>query len=336
MKVILRVAFALCFLWIFHPLQSFASGSAWKYDFPSSPPYSEFIELPESGLTTPFCAEWNPDFPYRGGQCCGKVPRRGTNSGGFCPAARAKGSFCDETTDDQTLYMEQMGVGKSADILQLIDRDQTRRLPQAFCSPNNGFLAWGRPVIPSLQNRVLLKSPARCTYFGTDAMVGMLEWVGRRVKERYSDSEHSGVRLVLGDISAPRGGCLKGRAGRRGHSSHMSGQDVDVGFINVHERQPSSPVFNKQFDPEANWWLVKQIFKNPYACVKVIFLDRAHIRKLIKVAAGDPDWAQIGTRIHHVRNHKNHMHIRIGDIPGAPGCVYPNGAGEQEEEEEEG
>src|SRR3989344_4082207 len=67
-----------------------------RYDFPNLAPFSDFIELPESGLTTPFCAEWNPDFPFRGGQCCAKVPRRGSNHGGFCSPRRTKGNFCDE------------------------------------------------------------------------------------------------------------------------------------------------------------------------------------------------------------------------------------------------
>lgn len=306
------------------------------YDFPSSPPYSEFIELPESGLTTPFCAEWNPDFPYRGGQCCAKVPRRGSNSDGFCSAARAKGNFCDEVTEEQQRYIGEIQSNPHADILELIKKDGIRKEVQANCSPNNGFLAFGRPVVPTLDNRIVLKSPYRCTYFGTDAMTQMLEWVGRRVADQYKDVQSAG--LVLGDISAPRGGCLKGQGGKRGHKSHTSGQDVDVGFLTLRGETRAPAVFHKHFEASENWWLIKQVFSNPFACVKVIFLDRGHIARLRKYASGDPDWGAYSSHIKHVRNHKNHFHVRIGDGPGSAGCVKPDASGDalDVEDEEEG
>ena len=308
-----------------------ADSKAFQYDFPSFAPYSEFIEFPESGLTAPFCSEWNPDFPYRGGPCCAKVPRRGTNSGGFCPAMRARGDFCGEMTEDQSRYLDQARAGKLGDVIELIKRDQGRSGPQSYCSPNNGFLAWGRPIIETASNRIALKSPHRCTFFGTDGMVGMLEWVGRKIGEEFSAQEHSGVRLLVGDVSAPRGGCLKGSGGRRGHSSHMTGQDVDIGFISSKPGLRTSLVFQRQFDPKPKWWMLKQLFHNPFACVKVVFVDRSLISKLRKVAQDDPDWAELSSRIRHVRNHRNHFHVRIGDRPGAPGCV---GDTELDEEEE--
>ena len=303
---------------------------ALRYDFPTLAPFSDFLELPSSGLTAPFCAEWNPDFTFHGGQCCAKVPRGGSNRGGFCPAARAKNTFCDERTDEQTQYIDEVEHGKIADPLEALKREIGRGGYQAFCSPNNGFLAWGRPVVPTALNRLILKSPQRCTNFGTDGMAGMLEWVGRKIGETYKAPEYSVVKVVIGDISAPRGGCLKGSGGRRGHSSHMSGQDVDMGFLSLERRGPAT-VFEKKFDPDANWWMIKQIFHNPFACVKMIFLDRKLIGKLRKVAQSEPEWQELSSRIRHVRNHKNHMHVRIGEKPGAPGCTM-EGDGDEEEE----
>ena len=84
--------------------------------------------------------------------------------------------------------------------------------------------------------------------------------------------------------------------------------------------------------PSANWWLIKQFFKNPYACVRVIFLDKKLIRKLGKVAKGDEDWEKYWRYIRHIPGHRNHMHLRIGDGPGQPGCA---GGGNPEDEPEE-
>ena len=114
----------------------------------------------------------------------------------------------------------------------------------------------------------------------------------------------------------------------------MGGQDVDIGFLTVKEHSKSPELFHNSFDPTANWWMLQQLFKNPYACVKVVFLDRMHIRKLQRVAQGDPTWDELRSRIRHIRNHRNHMHVRFGNLPGAPGCVSTEGEAEDEEDEE--
>jgi murein endopeptidase len=63
----------------------------------------------------------------------------------------------------------------------------------------------------------------------------------------------------------------------------------------------------------------------------VIFLDRRHIRKLAKVAAHDEEWRLYGRFLRHQKGHRNHMHVRIGSHPGAPGCS-PGANPEMEEE----
>ena len=151
-------------------------------------------------------------------------------------------------------------------------------------------------------------------------MIAMLEWLGRKINAGYSSPEVKGVQLLVGDISSPRGGCLAGRSGLRGHASHTSGQDVDLGFIMAYENKDSPDYFVKHFDGKPNWWFMKQLFQNPYACVKVVFLDRTHIRKLAQAARGDEDWLKYGRFIRHVKGHNNHFHIRIGDGPGPAGC----------------
>ncbi len=285
-------------------------------------PESPYLPLSQEEPDVGFCSQWNPEWGLRGHRCCGN--RRAFKSkikSNRCSPRRWKSSFCDEMTDEQREYTRAALEGELGDLLDVITADMNRRIRnQAQCSVNNGFLSWGRRLIPSEKNRIQLRTPFRCTDFGTDGMVGMLEWLGREVDSKFNAPEYSRVRMVVGDVSAPRGGCLPGRGGRRGHLSHTSGQDVDVGFLNVKPHQASPPSFSKKFEPEPNWWFVKRVFQNPFACVKLVLLDHRLIRKLEKVAREDPMWPIVKPFIKHVRHHRNHFHVRIGDFPGAPGC----------------
>jgi murein endopeptidase len=288
-------------------------------------------------LSTDFCAEWNPEFLFNGHRCCSKVQRAGGRRRRrlppkVCTRDRFKANFCEDITDDEREYANAVNSGKIPDVLAYLNQELGRRGDQAYCTVNNGFLAWGRPILPTPLNRVQIRSADRCTNYGTDAMIGMLEWAGREVAREYTDPKFGGLRLLVGDITAPRGGCLAGRTGPRGHASHTNGQDADVGFLTPRQGRPSPDSFHGDFDAKANWWLIKQFFKNPYACVKVIFLDKRLIRKLGKVARGDEDWNKYWRYIRHVPSHRNHMHLRIGDGPGLPGC---SGDANPEEEPEE-
>lgn len=306
-------------------------------------PVSEYVEKLEGGLDPAFCSEWNPEFGFRGQRCCPKAGpggyrvRRGPAS--RCAPGRVKGSYCDEMTEEQKDYSRRATSGELGDLLRRIAYDLKKKGQQAHCGVNSGFLAWGRRLIPTEKNRIQLRAPKRCVDFGTDEMIGMLEWVGRRVASRYPASEYPGGHLLVGDISAPRGGCLSGRGGRRGHVSHTSGQDVDLGFLNIRAGRTSPSHFSREFHPEENWWVVKQIFENPFACIKVIFLDTRLIRKLAKAASQDPDWARYRKFIRHVKGHRNHFHVRIGEGPGLPGCEsesefeFPDSEFEEEIEE---
>ena len=286
-----------------------------------------------------FCSEWNPEYGYNGQRCCSLVMRskgsrrRRRLPAKVCSRERFKPNFCDEVTEEQKEYAQGIQNGKLKDVLASIERDLGRHGEQAYCTVNNGFLAWGRPLMPTATNRIHLRSPDRCTNYGTDRMVGLLEWTGHQVAHEFSDEKYRGVQLLVGDVAAPRGGCLAGRNGPKGHASHTTGQDADVAFIipSVNRAAPQS--FHTQFEAKANWWLVKQFFKNPYACVRAIFLDRKHIRALAKVAKKDEEWAKYGRFIRHMPAHKNHFHIRVGDVPGMPGCP---GMQQMEDDWEEG
>lgn len=283
-------------------------------------PSSELIGQQDPDLNPAFCAQWNPDFAFKGNRCCGKTPWKYRRRGIRCTPSRAKKSFCDEMTDDQREYIRNVNSGKIPDILKHLEGNFGRHGTQAFCTPNTGFLAWGRPIVATHKNRLHLRRPGRCVNFGTDRMAALVEWLGHRIREKYQAEEYHGVRLLVGDTSAPRGGCLAGKGGRRGHASHMSGQDIDLGFLSVKKNEISPIEFRRRFDAKANLWLLKNLFRNPYVCIDSVFLDWRHIRKLRKVAGSDPEWIRIQPHVRHVRRHRNHYHIRIGRRPGAPGC----------------
>jgi len=283
-------------------------------------PGSELLIFNEWQIDREFCAEWNPDFSFKGNLCCGKPGWKYRRRGIKCTPKRAKRSFCDEMTAEQIAYVRKVKTGKVKDVMSLLIQEVGVYGEQAQCKPSDGFLSWGRPVLPSSKNRIRLRRPHRCVNFGTDPMVGMLEWVGRKVNEKYPIGYYPGTSFLVGDVSAPRGGCLAGKGGKRGHVSHTNGRDVDLGFLAPSKSSRTPAGFSRRFNGEANWWLIKEIFNNPFACVKRVFLDRRHIRKLRKAARGDPDWARLSRHIRHVRYHRDHYHVRIGEAPGTPGC----------------
>ncbi|MFZ9595299.1 MAG: penicillin-insensitive murein endopeptidase [Bdellovibrionia bacterium] len=304
-----------------HAHRSFTALESWVQDEALAPcdPVSKSLDpTPVSEPSKAFCSHWNPDFHLNGHQCCGPI-----RSKKRLPHAQARSQRkprCQEMTEEQREYLSQLTSNRSLDILELIEKDRGKNGAQAYCTVNNGFLAHGRPIVPTDQNRILLNSPKRCTNFGTDPMALMIEWLGRSVAERYWQKEFSQLKLVLGDVSAPRGGSSYGVTGRRGHASHTNGQDADIGFLNAKPGVITQTHFSRDFQVASNWWFIQQIFQNPYVCVKVIFLDRKHIHALAKALKTDPLWLQLKKLIRHMPGHKNHLHVRIGDQAGTPGC----------------
>jgi hypothetical protein len=110
---------------------------------------------------------------------------------------RAKGSYCDERTLEQVRYESLVKKGEVEDILGFLDRESLKRLQQSYCSVGDGFLAWGKPVIGTEVNRIIVKNPERCVNYGTDQLISVLEWTGRQVADRYQGEEYAGVRRVV-------------------------------------------------------------------------------------------------------------------------------------------
>jgi len=312
---------------------SFTSNAS-EWAIPCSPE-SSYVDTSESAIDPNICADWNPVFGIRGAGCCVKSgrtlaslkrssrSRRGGASKASCSITRAKASFCDEMTPDQRVYWDGVLTGRLRDPLSYLALDIRKSAQQSFCSVNNGFLAYGLPVVPTDRNRIYLKSGERCLNFGTSRLVAMTEWLGKRVAEQYADPDYSGVRLVVGHLSAPRGGCITRPGGKRSHASHTSGRDIDLAFFNPRAKSASGTLFTRDFIPGTNWWLVREAFTNPFVCVKELFLDRKLIRKLGAYAAKqDPEgWKRLSPFIKHVKGHRDHHHFRVGDGSGEPGCL---------------
>ncbi len=328
--------FALGLVWGSNaPLQT-PSPVAQRY-LASEAPWSEPVAQ-DDGLTPEFCQTWNPEFKHQGFLCCAdpkkmRARNRRGRSARLCDPRRNRQSYCSEMTPEQRRVVDG-GPSMVEELLTRLERRLSGVDEQAQCGPNTGFLAFGKPLLGTEENRVQIRSPERCTNFGTDSMVNLLDWLGKKVAVEYSEPEFSKVRLVVGDMAAPRGGCLAGAGGRRGHFSHTNGLDVDLTFLVAHKNRPSPVQFHQQFDAKVNWWLVKNLLENPFACVNRVFLDRRLIAKLDRVAQNDPLWKESRKVFQHQRNHRNHFHIRLGLRPGAPGCQDPN-LDEPEEELEQ-
>lgn len=287
---------------------------------------------------TDYCSTAHPEFGFRGPSCCldGAIaPRFVKVAGKVCAPYRRKSSYCDEKTESQKAIEARLKNRELPNALDYYQMIRNKSGVQTACSGRDGFLSQGLPLLPSPDNRISLRNEGRCTYFGTDSTVMALEWMGQQINKEYFEPEFKSVRLTVADISAPQGSCISGRRGREGHVSHRRGEDVDARFFNVIPNHSNDGHFTKEFLVASNWYFLKTLVKNPYACVRSVFLDQKHIRLLEKYQkqAPDSDWKKIEGILASVKGHKNHFHIRFGSHPGIPGCGEPKDTDEQLSEE---
>jgi murein endopeptidase len=264
------------------------------------------------GLSLLACERFDPEASLKGGTCCMRQrPRLLPN----CAPSRRSSSHCAERTYEQlkwaTAYQNNPHLYRS----QLLERISQDDRQKAFCTVNDGFLAWGVPLLELPDNRVKLRSAFRCANFGVPRLIAALDWLGTQMAGKFLGP----VELLIGDLSGPKGGCLAGMRGRRAHRSHTSGLDADIAFPVAKGSQPGR--FHGTFEPETMWWVMKQLFSNPHACVAVVYLDRRLISKLGKAAGNDPDWELIRKHLKHVSHHRNHIHVRVKDAAGGLNCL---------------
>lgn len=161
--------------------------------------------------------------------------------------------------------------------------------------------------------------------YGTDETVRILDWAFQDVFRRFPKT----VPLVVGDISAEKGGKLKR------HNSHQSGRDVDIGYYALDNRRLSgfAHMTEANFDAEKTWVLVENFLMTGY--VRYIFMSY-RLQELLyedALASGwnSDDLEKIfqyprGHRvrkgiIRHAKGHQDHFHIRFKCAASDRKCV---------------
>lgn len=157
--------------------------------------------------------------------------------------------------------------------------------------------------------------------WGLPPLVRMLRRAAAEVAKK-----HRGSVLIVGDLSARRGGPIEG------HASHQSGRDADVGFFVANSK--GKPVAVKRFvpfdgsgngrdrewarfDDARNWALVEALLKDEEAVVRYIFVSSGLRSRLLAYAAKKRAPKEIIARAAAVMSprdadlHDDHFHIRI-------------------------
>jgi len=146
--------------------------------------------------------------------------------------------------------------------------------------------------------------------WGTDETIGYIVTAIEAVEARYPGSP----RLVIGDISNPRGGRLNR------HRSHQTGRDADIGFyFHRGEVDTFRAARKKDLDLPRTWALVRALVTE--TDVDRIFVDRSLIAVLFAQAVAEGEdrvwlndiFGRAGEKgiIQHERRHKDHFHVRF-------------------------
>ena len=151
--------------------------------------------------------------------------------------------------------------------------------------------------------------------YGTDDVVGMLQWACAEVAKLYAGS----VPVVVGALSRQGGGRL------RPHKSHQSGRDIDVGYFASENR--ALPHFRKMhvgnIDAQKSWALIGALVST--GRVQYIFMDyelqavfyrhladlgtpEATLNRLFQFPRGRRTRAGL---IRHAGGHADHFHVRF-------------------------
>ncbi len=178
--------------------------------------------------------------------------------------------------------------------------------PLSIGTPDAGLLLNPVPFAPGPFWTVRDPSEA----WGTEETIDFIVTAIEAVEARYPGSP----RLVIGDLSNPKGGRLNR------HRSHQAGRDADIGFY-FQRGEVSSFLAprKKDLDLPRTWALVRALVTE--TDVERIFVDRSLIAVLYQHALAegeDRSWlndifgrtSEKGI-IQHERRHKDHLHVRF-------------------------
>ena len=135
--------------------------------------------------------------------------------------------------------------------------------------------------------------------WGTAELVAEVEAIAADYQTRFGP----GARIVVGDLSRPRGGAFGEKFGGVGHASHQNGRDVDIFFPRRDglEQPATRP---DQVDRMRAQWLVDRAARDAQ---RVFIGIHVGLRRRFKRVQYLPLY------------HENHLHLRIPQPkPGTP------------------
>jgi penicillin-insensitive murein endopeptidase len=191
-------------------------------------------------------------------------------------------------------------------LLVAAQRDPAALGPLSIGTPDAGLLLNPRPFPEG--SFWTVRDPREA--WGTDETIGYIVTAIEAVEARYPGSP----RLVIGDLSNPKGGRLNR------HRSHQAGRDADIGF---YYRRGEVDTFlaarKKDLDLPRTWALVRALITE--TDVDRIFVDRSLISMLHAQALAegeDRGWlndvfgrSEDKGVVQHERRHRDHMHVRF-------------------------
>jgi murein endopeptidase len=221
------------------------------------------------------------------------------------PVAPAAAEFTSEGSAEP-LATEWASPDAAERLLVTAQIDPKALGPLSIGTPDAGLLLNPVPFAPGPLWTV--RNPSES--WGTDETIAFIVTAIETVEARYPGSP----RLVIGDLSNPRGGRLNR------HKSHQAGRDADIGFYFERGEMDSFEVPRKKdLDLPRTWALVRALVTE--TDVERIFVDRSLIALFYQYALDegeDRSWlGDIFGRtsekgiIQHERGHKNHLHVRF-------------------------
>lgn len=185
--------------------------------------------------------------------------------------------------------------------------------------PNAGWQLRG----PQLRSTKFLtvRKKSRNAAYGHPALLLMLKRTAMEIAR-----VNPGAKMLVGDLSSKQGGPLKG------HASHQSGRDADIGFyVRKNGERANATRFMRfrangkardgsgyTFDDRMNWLLVRMWLQDRRAGISHVFISRGLRRRLLNYAQSVPSERKYVKRAAELLQqprfsspHDDHFHVRI-------------------------
>ena len=164
-------------------------------------------------------------------------------------------------------------------------------------------------------------------YYGTYELVELIQQSGAIFAERYPDSDEF---FQVGDLSRERGGTIRDSSGRRVHSSHRNGLDVDINYLRrACDRDPGDlreqDAFGRYNNPRCRFHLRKNMElmrdfvrggpEDEQSLVSVFFVSPAFAKRACRAAKRRPAFGRrydgVLSRMKVMSGHQAHFHVRL-------------------------